>query len=215
MIPEQELAFWDSISVFDKEGLLPYVMLIGSWAEYMYQFYFGSDFEPNIKTRDVDFLYTNLRNPGRAIEISKGLRAKGFIYSEDYLTGVGKYAKESSLEIEFIVRVLGSGNQMYMKIPSIGVKAECLRDVNMLSDYPLIVELKNHTITVPEPEAYILQKLLANPARREDKKAKDIQAIRELMNYVDMERMQAILGKLSKKHRQTISDVCRMNFIKI
>jgi len=29
-VTEQQTAFWEAIYVFDKEGLLPYVMLIGS-----------------------------------------------------------------------------------------------------------------------------------------------------------------------------------------
>jgi len=34
---EQEKEFWNIIEAFKAEGLLPYVMLIGSWAEYIYQ----------------------------------------------------------------------------------------------------------------------------------------------------------------------------------
>ena len=51
---EQQTAFWEAIDVFDKEGLLPYVMLIGSWAEYIYQYHFKSDFKANLRTRDVE-----------------------------------------------------------------------------------------------------------------------------------------------------------------
>ena len=48
MIPEQETAFWDAIEAFDKEGLLPHVILIGSWAEYVYSFYFTTNFRPTL-----------------------------------------------------------------------------------------------------------------------------------------------------------------------
>ena len=51
---EQQLAFWDTISVFHDERLLPYVMLIGSWAEYIYQHHLATGYQANLRTRDVD-----------------------------------------------------------------------------------------------------------------------------------------------------------------
>ena len=152
---EQQTAFWEAIDVFDKEGLLPYVMLIGSWAEYIYQFHLKSEFKANLKTRDVDFLYPNLNRPKASdIKIIKGLSEKGFVYKEDYMSGVGKFIKEDLLELEFITRALGKG-QSINEIPSLNIKAEGLRVVNMLADYPLELDCNNFIITVPEPEAYI------------------------------------------------------------
>ena len=76
---EQQSAFWDIIEVFNKEGLLPYVMLIGSWAEYIYQYYFQSDFRPNLRTRDVDYLYINLKKPqGSMVGLFDKMRGKEF-----------------------------------------------------------------------------------------------------------------------------------------
>ena len=57
---DQQSAFWDIIEVFNCEGLLPHVMIIGSWAEFLYQHHMDSGFAANLKTRDVDFLYYNL-----------------------------------------------------------------------------------------------------------------------------------------------------------
>ena len=31
----QENAFWETIKIFEDEGLLPYIMIVGSWAEYI------------------------------------------------------------------------------------------------------------------------------------------------------------------------------------
>jgi len=213
---EQQAAFWDSIEVFDKEGLLPFVMLIGSWAEYIYQFYFKSDFMSNLKTRDVDFLFRNLNIPKRKIELSKALEEKGFVYREDYLTGVGKFSKENFLEIEFITRVLGKGERAYEKIPSIGVKAEGLRAVNILADYPLTFKCRGYDIVVPEPEAYVMQKLIINTTRNpEDKKEKDIQAIRQLLKHINKNRVHEIYSRLTKAQKQTVDTVSKAHFIDI
>ena len=147
---EQQAAFWDTVSVFHNEGLLPFVMLIGSWAEYIYQYHIESGFQANLKTRDVDFLYPNLNKPqNREIRIIKSLEEKGFIYMVDRLSGVGKFIKEDFLELEFITRVLGEG-QPVNKIPSLNIRAEGLREVNMLAAYPLTVKCNSFIITVPE-----------------------------------------------------------------
>jgi len=212
-VTEQQKAFWDLVSVFDKEGLLPYVMLIGSWAEYIYQLHLKSGFEANLRTRDVDFLYTNIRKPNRDIKIVSSMQEKGFIYTQDYMSGVGKFVKEDLLELEFITRVLGEG-QPVSEIPSLKIKAEGLRVVNMLADYPLEIAFDDLIVTVPEPEAYILQKLLTNPTRTpEYKKEKDIQAIKELLKHVSNERLNQILGSLKKAAQATINETKAKHFI--
>jgi hypothetical protein len=210
----QQTAFWEAIDVFDKEGLLPYVMLIGSWAEYIYQYHFKSEFKANLRTRDVDFLYPNLNRPKKSdIRIAKELSSIGFIYREDYMSGVGKFVKEDLLELEFITRALGKG-QTINEIPSLNIKAEGLRIVNMLAEYPLELVCNDFIITVPEPEAYILQKLLTNPTRTpEYKKEKDIQAVRVLLSYVAKERIQHIFDRMSKNERKTVTETQTKHYI--
>ena len=59
MRKEQEAAFW----LIKEIGLLQHVMIIGSWAEYLFPSLFETDFMPNLKTRDVDFFYRNINIP--------------------------------------------------------------------------------------------------------------------------------------------------------
>jgi len=215
MVPEQQAAFWDAIDVFDRVRLLPHVMLIGSWAEYIYRFHFKSKFRPNLRTRDIDFLYVNLNRPKEDIDLFNGLREKGFLYKEDNLTGVGKFVKEDLLELEFITRVLGKGQPTY-KIPCIGIEAEGLRVVNMLADYPLTLKCNNYQITVPEPEAYVLQKLLTNPIRTpQNKKEKDMQSVQELLKYINKDRARQIFDAMSKKNQKVVESVCKTYFFDV
>lgn len=214
---EQENIFWETIDVFDKQGLLPYIMIIGSWAEYIYSYYFKTDFIPNMKTRDLDFLYRNINKPHNRISIISELTKKGFIYREDTITGVGKFFKENLLEIEFLTRAIGKGTAT-KKIPSIGIIAESLHTINMLSDFPLELECKDYIVTVPEPAVYVLQKLYTNPTRKPDKQEKDIRAIRELLPHIkssenDSVRLKTIFCSLHKNYQNTILGVCKKNFI--
>lgn len=219
MDKKQENIFWETVDVFDKQGLLPYIMIIGSWAEYIYTYYFKTDFVPNLKTRDLDFLYRNVGRPQNRIEIISELARKGFIYKEDTLTGVGKFFKDNLLEIEFLTRSIGKGNAT-TKIPSIGITAESLRSINMLSDYPLELECKDYIVTVPEPAAYVLQKLYTNPTRKTEKQEKDVRAVRELLKHIksiesDNSRLKFIFDRLHKNHQKIILETAKKNFIEL
>jgi hypothetical protein len=219
MHAEQEKAFWDTIEVFDKQGLLPYIMVIGSWAEYIYMDYFKTGYESGMKTRDLDFLYRNIRRPESKISIIPELTKNGFTYSVDILTGVGKFYKEGLLEVEFLTKSIGKGSST-MKIPSLGITAESLRTINLLADFPLDIECNNYVVTVPEPAAYVLQKLYTNPTRRADKREKDIRAIKLLLPHIksseyESARLNLILNSLHKNHQKIIMETCENNFIEL
>jgi len=217
MNKKQESVFWEIIDIFYKEGLLPYIMIIGSWAEYIYSYYFKSNFTPNLRTRDLDFLYRNVRRPQNKINITPKLIQNGFVYQEDPLTGVGKFHKENVLEIEFLTRSIGKGENT-TKIPSIGITAESLRAVNLLADYPLELDCRDYIVTVPEPAAYILQKLYINDKRKQEKQRKDIRAIRELLKHIkastnDNVKLKTIFDELHKNHQTVIIEAANKNFI--
>ena len=93
MDARQENAFWQTIKIFDNEGLLPYIMIIGSWAEYIYSYYFKTDFMPNLRTRDVDFLYWNIHRPKNKINITTALIENGYSYVENPTSGAAKFIK--------------------------------------------------------------------------------------------------------------------------
>ena len=217
MIPEQEKEFWNILETFKTEGLLQHLMLIGSWAEYIYQNFFESGFKANLRTTDVDFLYTNLRRPvGKSIDIIRALGDKGFVYSENRLSGVGKFVKDDILDIEFLIRVLGEGDPQHQRIPSIGVVGIGLRDVNMLVSYPLLLEVGGYTINVPEPEIYVLHKTLISSKRKKtEKREKDIQSVRSLIPHINKERMRVIFHKLPTKQQKVIKRVSDDNFLEI
>jgi hypothetical protein len=182
MTAEQEAAFWQTIDAFDEMKLLRHVMIVGSWAEYIFNRVFKSGFIANLKTRDVDFFYANVNRPAEKIPLAETLKKIGFLYDE--VDGISKFYKGDLLELEFISRVLGSGNDTRVKIKPLGITSEALRDVNIFAKFPLEVKIaspgkKNYTITVPEPSAYAVQKILANPSRvPAEKKLKDMISVK-------------------------------------
>ena len=136
-------AFWSTIKVLDETSALPYVMVIGSWAEFLYVYYFDSEFLPIIRTRDVDFLYPNIGKPAKPVQLEHKMVEAGFTIARDTLTEVVKLYKEDLLEIEFITRQVGASGKGYLDIPGIGIRGQSLRDVNILAQYPLLISARN------------------------------------------------------------------------
>ncbi|MDR0906801.1 MAG: nucleotidyltransferase domain-containing protein [Oscillospiraceae bacterium] len=223
MTKEQADAFAEILQILYDEKVLPYVIIVGSWAEYLYEQsgYFSTDFRSNLRTRDVDVLYSNIKMPGHRTTVIRNLAEHGFIYNQDVVSGVGKFSKEDLIDLEFMTKVLGSGNEQFYDIPSIGIKAEGLRALNILADKSTTAEFRGLTVNVPEPSAYVLQKLIINPNRTPDwKKEKDIDAVRELLSHIknsehDRMRLRIIYDGLSTKNKKTVDKVCKEHWLEL
>jgi hypothetical protein len=217
----QESAFWETIKILDETDVLSYVMVIGSWAEYIYSYYFESNYQPNIRTRDVDFLYPNIRKPNQPIKLEAKMKDAGYVVERDYYTQVVKMFKEDLLEIEFLTQAVAAGKESYLDIPAIGIRGQSLRDVNLLARFPLLIEVKKFNIIVPEPAVYALQKIIINPHRKpSSKREKDIDSVRIILPHIyksarDLKIFKEILHDCTKKERKTITQVCNENKIDI
>lgn len=222
MKKEQVEAFWLTIKAFKEIGLLQHVMIIGSWAEYLYPPLFETDFMPNIKTRDVDFFYKNINIPKKKINVVQKLKDIGYVYDE--VDGVSRFYKEDLLELEFLTRVLGAETEGRMCIKPLGITSEGLRVINILSNFAREIEVVDpdgeiYTIAIPEPAVFVIQKILTNPTRKpQEKKAKDIAAIKELLYHIEKSvehriKLNEVYKTLSVKQLKTLKQVCEENKI--
>ncbi|MEG0759437.1 MAG: GSU2403 family nucleotidyltransferase fold protein, partial [Raoultibacter sp.] len=146
--------FWEIIDVLRQSSLLPHIMIIGSWAEYLYPYCLGKDYLPNLKTRDVDVYFGNpyLEVDG-AESLIENFQDAGFLLDEHFVD-TGKFFK-NGIEVEFLSSQVGSGPGV-IEIPFTGVKAEKLCDLNMLK--PIWVEVRGYEIKIPSPVSYALHK---------------------------------------------------------
>lgn len=207
----QKETFWEIIEIFEQNGILEHVMLIGSWAEFIYQEsgYFDG-FEANLRTRDIDLLIRNIRRPTNKISLIEALEEKGFVTEIDYIDGVHKFYKGSDLEIEFIVAEIGKGQTDPYEIKPFGIKAVGLRNMDILLDNETIMLCNGFNIKVPLPEAYLLQKMMINSMRK-DKQEKDVSAILNMFFHMEkseraMETLKKTLESLTVKQRQKVRD---------
>ena len=210
--------FWETINVLGKNRVLEHIVLIGSWAEYIYEESgYLRNFEANLKTRDIDFLIKNINKPREGINIIEILEKEGFETSIDYISGIFKFFKGKDLEIEFIVREIGKGQVEPYDVPSFGIKAEGLRHIDLLLRNITIIKIKNIRITVPIPQAYLLQKIIINNQRK-NKADKDYLGIENLLENIkssDLEsrKLKDLYAKMSKKQKKIINRFLNDNLL--
>lgn len=205
----EESVFWEAIEVLRRSCLLPHIMIIGSWAEYLYPCYLGSSYQPNLKTRDVDIYFGNhYQEIPEANTLVNNFRDAGFVLDE-YFIDTGRFFKEG-IEIEFLSSQMDSGPGM-VEIPFTGVMAEKLSSLDMLR--PIWIDVREYQIKVPSPASYIAHKLYINPERKPiSKRPKDIEAIRSLLFYLDrkpdeIEELRKFLYLLPSEKRERIFKV--------
>jgi len=181
---------------------------------------FGTGFEPNIRTRDVDFFYKNVNVPRNPVLLVDELLKQGFGVNIDQLTEVTTFFKADLLELEFLTMALGSGNQVAYKIPSLGIKSEGLRGLGILNRYPHEIESHGFIVIVPEPAAYAVQKILANPTRKDEKKEKDLRAVSELLPHIRHNeyhalKLREVLDSLTVKEMKALARITEENHLEL
>ena len=208
--------FWETIKILEKNKVLEHVVLIGSWAEYIYEVSgYIKNFEANLKTKDIDFLIKNINKPKKGINIVDILEKEGYETAIDYINGVFKFYKGKDLEIEFLVREIGKGQSEPYKVPSFGIKAEGLRYTDLLVQNTVNIDIKNINITVPTPQAYLLQKIIINEQRRY-KAEKDYLGIENLLenierSHIEYQKLKELHTTLTKKQKNKIDKFLKEN----
>ena len=200
MLTEQQKAFSKVLDLINEAGCLPHVILVGSWAEFVYrEAGLLEGFAPQIKTMDVDFLVRNLRRPNPAAELIPLARERGFLVESDVLNGTTKLLDTSGLEVEFLIGKMGAGTEVALKT-TVGVTAQALRHMEILSGNTVEVMCLGHLVRVPAPEAYAIHKMVINQQRGR-KAEKDALAVMGIWPYLSQEKIGAVFASLTRKER--------------
>jgi len=156
-------------------SVLSCLILVGSWCQYYYRILFDNTPDiPLIRTTDIDFLVPNPPKTKKNIDIGQLLNSLGFDNDFDYSTGIIKYV-HPDLEIQFITPERGRGKDKAYDIKQFQIKVEGIRSLGILQDNSFTMKHGDISLRIPEPEAYVLQKILASRKRTdEDKRKKDL-----------------------------------------
>lgn len=196
----------------DKAGVLRELVLVGSWCVHFYKDYFDGAALSAIRTRDMDFLIPmplNIKGEVRVIELLKDL---GFIadwQGEGYVR-----LSHPELIIDFLVAERGKGTDKPYLVKALGVKAQPLRYVGLLSDDTVEVKTRGLTLVLPHPINYAFQKLIISGRRvHADKAAKDrlqaVEVLREVLARGEGDKARAKLKKLPAGWRKLVLDGLR------
>jgi hypothetical protein len=166
---------------FDKAGILEHIILIGSWCMPFYSDYFkDASYGLSLRTRDLDFLIPIPAQLKNKVDLARLLEDLGFIYE---FVGEG-YTKlvHPELAIEFLVPERGRGSDKPFSLSAIGVNAQQLRYLDLLSRHVIRVNKEGFSIALPHPALFAFHKLIIASLRKEKSKSdKDTQeAIRTL-----------------------------------
>lgn len=182
---------------------LDHVIVIGSWAEYIYQETgILKDFDAPMKTLDVDFLIPNLRKPAKEVELVKIAAKYGFLYDENIDNRSSRFFGKDEFEVEFLIQQRGRGNSPYIR-SHIGVYPIQLTHLDMLSSFVEKVLYKEFELFVPWPEAYVGHKMIIND-RRGMKAAADREKIEHLIPYLDQQKTHLVFSQLTAKEQALI-----------
>ena len=169
------------VEALHKSGLLKNCIISGSWAMFFYKEIFEG-FIPPIATTDFDIFLPNVSKIKEG-NINKLLIDLDYLRDDDSLTGKTKYFSKDGFEIEFLT-VPDRTMSNVIKIHSIGIGAEALPKMKVAQWNYITVKYNGYDVNVPSPASYCLQKLLINKERAQDKKIKDIDAVRYILGYV-------------------------------
>ncbi|TEB08609.1 hypothetical protein Psch_02175 [Pelotomaculum schinkii] len=223
MNEKQEAVFWETIRILDSQGVLPDLILIGSWVEYIYaESNYFSGFQPNIRTIDLDFLIPNIRRPAKKVPLCDVMERHGFM-TQQRNDGLIKFSNfEGPLEVEFLVRDMGQGQIEPYTVEGLGIKAAGLRHLDILIQWTTTLFIRLYQLLVPLPEAYVLHKLVINNKRLQGmKQKKDLMSIEELLPFIkssgqNLAKLKEIYDNgLTRNERALVDTTCKANLIRL
>lgn len=214
MESSQYKLFIEVLRRINKVGVLKNIVLIGSWCIPLYKEYFlGTRYIASITTRDVDLLVPLPLNIKVKVDIENLLRDLGFILG---FSGPQGYIKleHPDLSLEFLVPERGVGLNKPFKLPQLGLNAQSLRYLNLLTTKIINVEVSGFRINLPHPAVFALHKLVISRERKnKDKREKDqeaaIRIIRALFDKGEAEKLQFFFLSFNSKLRKRIVSVLK------
>lgn len=166
-------------------GVLADVVLIGSWVLPIYRSYFNDAPEILVlRTTDVDFLVGMPPKVQREFDVPAALSELGFDPEWALQGGYCKYV-HPEMEVEFLIPEQGRGAGGSIPVDALRIQAQPLRFLSLAYDWSMVVQYQGYDIRVPEPEAFVLLKLLVIPRRKDRSKArKDAYTARSVGEYL-------------------------------
>lgn len=200
--------FDEILHVLNKVGALKRLILVGSWCLLVYREYYRNELIPALRTMDLDFLIEKPNEKLPVVDVPKALSNLGFELFFDVNSPLVKFER-TDLEIEFLCPRLRT-KDVIVNISHLNLTAQILSYMEIAQKYSKVLEYKGISLKVPEPEAFVLHKVLVYPLRGDSpKKQKDLFTVTNLFevivgNQESLNRMKEIFMGFPKKWRHMI-----------
>lgn len=191
------------LKIFDENNLWGEgIELIGSWCFMLYQRHFGVKSFP-LRTLDIDFLIPWPYKAKKKIDLIELLKPLGFQMS--FNSDGSIYLWSSEIKIEFLTAERGKGSEHAKEIKNLSIKAIPLRFVDILFKDPVLVKEEGISVSIPNPAAYAVHKLLISRRRKnKDKKRKDLEQALLVLDAIDLKEVNDIYKTLPKPWKKAI-----------
>jgi hypothetical protein len=204
----------------DAAGVLDKVILIGSWCQDFYKKELKKSEEiPAARTTDADILVPKKLNLHSEVNIPSILEKHGFVV-ERHKSGVTKFANPE-FKIEFLTNAGAKAEEGPHEFKKLKIVAQELHFMGIPEHYNKKIRFRDLDITIPEPEAFALHKLIVSQRRlKPEKAAKDFEAARALFEYFNgkkkhIKRLNEILKTLPKGWQDRIHHTLEDSGLKI
>jgi len=199
----------------NKAGVLKNLILVGSWCIPFYTNYFKNvKYASSIRTRDVDFMVPGQIHIRTKVDLVELLKDLGFVVGFQGREGYIRL-DHPELAIEFLVPERGRGSNKPFPLKEIGINAQPLRYLNLLTQHVIQAKVEGIAITLPHPVIFAFHKLIIAQFRKNaDKVAKDNEtALRILKAVIDKGELPAIkriFNSMLPKWREKVLKAIRM-----
>jgi hypothetical protein len=192
----------------DDAGVLPEVVIVGSWCVLFYERYFNTAaYRASIRTRDLDIAIPLPPRFGHKVDIAAQLAELGFVTD---FKGRGGYVRflHPELIVEFLVPERGRGSDKPFDVPKLGINAQPLRFLDMLLAETISVPFQSVSVRLPHPANFALHKLLISGRRHSDKAERDreqaVSVMRALKGAGQENRLRGVFAALPPKWKAQI-----------
>ena len=214
---ENEKKLKEVLAVLEKEGILENIILIGSWCLLFYKFVFD-DFEPTVRTTDIDFFVPNPKAIKEKKSIVVSLKEINYDIIRDTLTNKTTFISPDGFELEFLTKI-NREQLACLKLGSTSLYAESLPYLTIFAGNYIEVDYDGIKVKVASPASFILQKLLVNNSRKE-KREKDIESIKNVLLFIKTskkynEEVKSLYDSLPKNWKKKIEQTISQNDIKL
>jgi hypothetical protein len=193
-------------------GILPHIMLVGSWCQNFYRHIYGNPVEiPAARTLDADLLIPKRLPASAQGNITAIMEKNDFAVEIDMPSGLYKFTHQQ-LKVEFLTDPGPKPDEVVHRFKQLGVTAQELRYMSIPLSYRLPINYEDLALTIPEPEAFTLHKLIVCCLRKKEEKAvKDTETARGMLMFFEgkphhVKRLHEMYDSFPKGWKQRVND---------